>query len=107
MLEEISILRELDHPNIMRIYEYFMDDNKFYIISDLYQGGELYEYIKDCIEYKSADNIRGRVNEDVARKIIIQILRILVYLHSKGIVHRDIKPENLIFIEKGNVDKGL
>lgn len=36
MLEEISILRELDHPNIMRIYEYFMDDNKFYIISDLY-----------------------------------------------------------------------
>ena len=34
-------------------------------------------------------------------------MRILVYLHSKGIVHRDIKPENLIFIEKGNVDKGL
>jgi len=47
------------------------------------------------------------VNEDAARKIIKQLLRILSYLHMKGIVHRDIKPENLIFLEKGNIDKGI
>ena len=91
----------------MRIYEYFVDDNKFYIISDLYQGGELFDYIKDHIVSYHNESVRGRVPEEISRKIIRQILRILVYLHSKGIVHRDIKPENLIFIEKDNVDKGL
>ena len=90
----------------MRMFEYFEDSNRFYIISDLYQGGELYDFIKDNIDPKDPVQ-KSKITEDQARKIVKQILRILVYLHSKKIVHRDIKPENLIFLEKGNIEKGL
>ena len=50
--QEIEILSQVDHPGIMRMFEYFEDSNRFYIISDLYQGGELYDFIKDNIDPK-------------------------------------------------------
>ena len=50
IINEISILRQVDHPGIMRIYEYFEDLSHFYIISDFFQGGELYEYIRETID---------------------------------------------------------
>ena len=53
---EIEILSQLDHPNIMRIFEWFEDPNRYYIISDLYQGGELYSYIKRHIK-KEEDGV--------------------------------------------------
>ena len=108
--KEIQILQSVDHPGIMRMFEYFEDDHRFYIISDLYQGGELFDYINDLIKesHNRQDNLnRSVVPEEDAKKIIRHILRILCYLHSKNIIHRDIKPENLIFLEKGNIDKGL
>lgn len=43
---EIQILSELDHPGIMRVFEWFEDPKRFYLITDLYQGGELYKWIK-------------------------------------------------------------
>ena len=46
IIDEIAILRSVDHPCIMRIYEYFTDSRHFFVISDLYRGGELYKYIK-------------------------------------------------------------
>ena len=98
---EIQLLSELDHPGIMRVFEWFEDDKRFYLITDLYQGGELFKWIKRHIPPESANP--GRVDEEDARLIMRQLLGILQYLHSMGIVHRDIKPENLIFIEEGNI----
>ena len=92
----------------MRMFEWFSDKNRYYIISDLYQGGELFDYIHRHIEtQKVLERGFSVVPELNCRKIIKQILRILCYLHGKNIVHRDIKPENLIFLEKNNIDKGL
>jgi len=85
-LKEIDILSELDHPNIIKIYEYFMDDINFYIIMEIAKGGELY----DKIFYHQ------KFNEDSARTIIKQLLSAVFYFHSKGIVHRDLKPENIL-----------
>lgn len=48
--KEIQILRQVDHPGIMRMFEYFEDDTRYYIISDYYQGGELYDFIRDHID---------------------------------------------------------
>ena len=85
-LKEIQVLKELEHTNIIKIFEYYIDDKYHYIITELLTGGELYESILKFQKF----------NEKKAAYIMKQILSALNYLHSKGIVHRDIKPENIL-----------
>ena len=85
-LKEILVLKELEHPNIIKIFEYYIDNRYHYIITELLTGGELYESILKFQKF----------NEKKAAYIMKQILSALNYLHSKGIVHRDIKPENIL-----------
>ena len=88
-LKEIEILKKIEHPSIIKIYEYYTDDVNFYIITEYIGGGELYDAIVKCKKF----------NEQKAAFIIKQILSALNYLHSYDIVHRDIKPENML-VEK-------
>ena len=83
-------MRQLDHPNIVRLYEVFQDDKRFYLVTELCQGGELFEAITK----------RTHFNEQVAASIIKQILSAIAYCHSKSIVHRDLKPENILLEDK-------
>ena len=85
-LKEIEILTKLEHPNIIKIIEYFADEINFYVITEFVSGGELYESITKFHHF----------NEVKAAYIMKQILCALNYLHSFGIVHRDIKPENML-----------
>jgi calcium-dependent protein kinase len=85
-LKEIQVLKGLEHPNIIKIFEYYIDNKYHYIITELLTGGELYEAILKCQKF----------NEKKAAYIMKQILSALNYLHSKNIVHRDIKPENIL-----------
>ena len=91
-LKEIQVLRELEHPNIIKIFEYYIDNRYHYIITELLTGGELYEAILKFQKF----------NEKKAAYIMKQILSALNYLHSKGIVHRDIKPENILVQNDNN-----
>lgn len=88
-LKEIEILSKMDHPNIVKIYEYFVDEYNFYVISEFVSGGELYETIATWKNF----------SENKAAFIMNQILSAVFYLHSYKIVHRDLKPEN-IMVEK-------
>ena len=94
-LKEIEILAKTEHPNIIKIIEYYKDEINYYIITEYISGGELYEVISKC----------NKFNESKAAYIMRQILSALNYLHSFGIVHRDIKPENML-VEKSS-DKDL
>lgn len=85
-LKEIKLLSQLDHPNIIKIYEYFIDDVYYYIITELAKGGELYDQICNIKNYSEND----------AAIIMKQILSGIYYIHSKNIVHRDLKPENIL-----------
>ena len=84
---EISILRHLDHPNIVKIYEVFQDNENFYIVSELYNGKGLLTYLED----------KGNVSEATATRIIRQVLLAFSYMHKHGIVHLNINPDNVIF----------
>jgi len=90
-LREIKILSELNHDNIIKMHEYFVDSDHFYIILDLIEGVDLYKYFIKT----------GTILENDAKIIMKQILSTLNYLHTKGIIHRDVKPENIL-IEKRN-----
>jgi len=90
-LKEIQILIQIDHPNIIKIYEYFQDETYFYVITEFVSGGELYDTISKWKNF----------NEDKAAYIMRQLLSAVNYLHSHNIVHRDLKPENMM-VEKNS-----
>lgn len=90
VLSEIQLLKEIDHPNVMKIFEYYEDEYYMYIVSEYYAGGELFDFIQ----------ANGAISEQLAANIIGQILLALNYLHKNNIIHRDLKPENLVFEAK-------
>ena len=95
VIKEIELLKSLDHPNIVKYYNYLKEEDNIYIIMEYLDGGTLKQYIE-----KNSQNI----NEDIAREIIKQLLNALSYLHYLcDICHRDIKPENIMFPEKNNI----
>ena len=86
----MKILRSLDHPHILKVYEYYEDETHLYIVTELCFGGELFDKI---IEKK-------RFTEEEAAHIMEQVLSAVVFCHDKGIVHRDLKPENILYATK-------
>jgi calcium-dependent protein kinase len=96
-LKEIEMLMNLDHPNIIKIFEYYVDDLNYYVIMEFAEGGELYEQINKLKNFK----------EKHAAIIIQQLLSAVCYMHSKGIVHRDIKPENIMLESKSSEDLSI
>ena len=100
IFREMSIVKNLNHPNIIKTYEIFENEKYYYIIMDYCKGGELFDYIVK----------KRRLNEEETSFFFYQIINGLEYLHSKNIVHRDLKPENLLLTEKNKlkiIDFGL
>lgn len=88
-LKEIEILITLDHPNIIKIYEYYTDELNYYLITDYISNGELSEYVAKA----------KVLSEKQTQNIMTQLLCAVNYLHSNNIAHRDIKLENVL-VEK-------
>lgn len=86
LIKEINILKQLDHPNIMKVYEYFNEPKELFIITELCTGGELFKKITKV----------KRFSEAVAAHIMRQIFSVVECCHQKGIIHRDLKPENIL-----------
>ena len=86
LIDEITILKKLDHPNIMKIYECFVDKDNFYIISDFCDQGDLLGKLEKL----------GKMNEIVVKFIMDQVFNAVAYLHSKNVLHGDIKLENIL-----------
>jgi calcium-dependent protein kinase len=82
-------MEQMDHQNIVKLYEVYEDDTNFYLIMDYLRGGELYNEIVR----------RSYFNEREGAIIMFQVFCAINYFHQKGFIHRDLKPEN-ICIEK-------
>lgn len=92
MYLEVEILKKLVHPNIMQIFEFYEDKKNFYIITEMCEGGELFDMIVD----------KGSFSEDEAAWVMKQLMSAINYIHSSNIVHRDLKPENILLDTKKN-----
>ena len=90
LLNEINILKTLDHPNIIKLYQTFEDNNNYYLVFELCKGGELFDNILE----------KGHFSEDEAKKIFRNIIKALHHCHQNKICHRDLKPENFLLANK-------
>jgi calcium-dependent protein kinase len=86
-LNEVAILGELDHPNLLRLYESFEDEEDYFIVTDFAAGGDLYDYL--------SANYRNMTECDIAT-LMKQILICVNHCHQHNVVHCDIKPENIL-----------
>lgn len=88
ILKEVQIMRQLDHPNIIKLIEFSESKQYYYIVLELAPGGELFHQIVRLTYF----------SEELSRHVITRVAKALEYLHEeKGVVHRDIKPENILF----------
>jgi len=84
---EVQIMKKLDHPNILKLYEVYEDDKQFFLVMELVKGKELFDKIVE----------RGMYSERDASNIIYQVVSAVDYLHTNGIAHRDLKVGYLLF----------
>lgn len=95
LFNEINNLKDLDHPNIIKINEFFEDEKRYYIVTEICKGGELFDEIVE----------RGHFTEKDAAKLMKQILSCINFCHINKIVHRDLKPENILLEKDKDFDK--
>ncbi|CDY54010.1 hypothetical protein HID58_062574 [Brassica napus] len=90
---EISIMRRLSHPYIVKLHEVMATKGKIFFTMEFVRGGELFNKISK----------HGRLSEDLARRYFQQLISAVGYCHAHGVYHRDLKPENLLIDENGNL----
>eukprot|EP00916_Digyalum_oweni_P026149 GHVL01042985.1.p1 GENE.GHVL01042985.1~~GHVL01042985.1.p1 ORF type:complete len:736 (+),score=106.92 GHVL01042985.1:528-2735(+) len=88
---EMAIMRLLRHPHVIHMHEILDTRDVLYIVMELVKGGELFDQINQLPDH--------RMPEASVQRIIAQLLNVIYYLHSCGILHRDIKPENILLTE--------
>ncbi len=90
---EALSLAQLQHENIIHVYDFYKERGAFFIVMEYVEGIDLYDLLDRC----------GRLPVDVAAVIAMQVARALDYAHYRGIIHRDIKPANIMLARSGGV----
>nr|XP_015223738.1 PREDICTED: SNF-related serine/threonine-protein kinase-like [Lepisosteus oculatus] len=91
LLQEVRCMKLVQHPNVVRLYEVIDTQTKLYLILELGDGGDMYDYIL---------RHEGGVSEAQAKVHFAQIVRAISYCHRLHVVHRDLKPENVVFFRQ-------
>jgi calcium-dependent protein kinase len=87
MMSEVDLLKKIDHPNIIRIFEVIQEARTVNIVMELCTGGELFDRIQSCRKF----------SESQAATLMSDVFSAIKYCHDNNIVHRDLKPENILF----------
>ncbi|XP_076313283.1 serine/threonine-protein kinase BRSK2-like isoform X3 [Tachypleus tridentatus] len=90
---EIAIMKLIEHPHVLGLYDVYENKKYLYLILEHVSGGELFDYLVK----------KGRLTPKEARRFFRQIISALDFCHSHCICHRDLKPENLLLDEKNNI----
>lgn len=94
---EIAIMKMMDHPGIIKLFETFEDSRYIYLVMELCSGGELFDRIIDV----------GQFTEPQAAIVMQQIIWAVNYMHEKRVCHRDLKPENFLFYTKEPIERNV
>ena len=86
ILNEINILKQIDHPNVVKIFEFYNSKDAYYLITEYCEGGELFNIISQ----------KKKLTEIQCAYIMYQVLSAIKYCHKMKIMHRDLKPENIL-----------
>ncbi|XP_076886506.1 CBL-interacting protein kinase 18-like [Bidens hawaiensis] len=89
---EISIMKLVNHPNILQLYEVMATKTKIYFALEYAKGGELFDKVAN-----------GKLNEQTAQRYFHQLINAVDFCHSRGVYHRDLKLENLLLDENGDL----
>ncbi|KAI8778249.1 cyclin-dependent kinase 2 [Biomphalaria glabrata] len=94
-IREISLLKELDHPNVVRLLDVIHCDMKLYLV---------FEYLtKDLKKYMDSFPSNEQINPALIKSYMFQLLSGISYCHSHRVLHRDLKPQNLLIDMQGNI----
>lgn len=96
LFQEVRCMKLVQHPNVVRLYEVIDTQTKLYLILELGDGGDMYDYI---MKHDAG------LDETMARRYFKQIVEAISYCHRLHVVHRDLKPENVVFFEKLGIVK--
>ncbi|KAG5867248.1 hypothetical protein JTB14_020425 [Gonioctena quinquepunctata] len=96
LFQEVRCMKLVQHPNVVRLYEVIDTATKLYLVLELGDGGDLYEYI---MRHDTG------LPENMAKEYFTQIVRAISYCHQLHVVHRDLKPENVVFFKKQGIVK--
>jgi len=95
VMEEIDKLKALDHPAVLRLFEYYVDSHDLHLVTDHLPGGELQKVVEDM-------HVDGKtMTEEWVRTVFQQVCAGVAYCHGKGVMHRDLKLENVML---GSID---
>ena len=91
--KEIDAHRVMDHKNIVRLHDFFMEGRVVYLVLEHCRHGNLFRYI----------NRQGKLTEDEVKKFFYQTCEAIAYMHQKKYINRDLKPENILLDDENNV----
>ena len=86
ILNEIDALKHIDHPNVVKIFEFYNSEDAYYLITEYCGGGELFKVIRE----------KKKLTEIQCAYVMYQVLSAIKYCHKLKIMHRDLKPENIL-----------
>ena len=93
LFREVRIMKTLDHPNIVKLFQVIETEKTLYLVMEYASGGEVFDYLV----------LHGRMKEKEARAKFRQIVSAVQYCHQKKIIHRDLKAENLLLDSEMNI----
>ncbi|CAD8163793.1 unnamed protein product [Paramecium octaurelia] len=92
LLNEIKVMRKLNHPNIVKLHEVHETTNSIYFVLDMIQGGELLQRVRET----------GFLPAETMQKLAFNLISALRHMHENNLIHRDLKPENLLLKSREN-----
>ena len=99
IIQEITIMKNLDHPHIIKLFEFYLDDDNYYLINEYCTEGDLSEKL----------NKLKALPEPIVKILMAQIFNAVLYLNNRGIIHGDLKLENILvdsYLESGENTHG-